>query len=249
MTTSQLLIMAAVLILAANIQGVSGMGFGMTSVPIISLMIGSANGVLWGNITGAMSAAALAWTKRKDIEWKRYGLMIAGCLPAVALTAWLLSYLNKAYMDLVVGGLMAVMMIFSVVALRFPPVHGKAPAVITGVVSGMLSASVAQAGPALTAYAQASRWKQTKFAATLQPYFLTMNLFVIPSKLIAGVGTVEHFTLTALIVAAVAVAIGAFIARYTVKKVPPHYARYLALALGGIGAVLILARGITSVFF
>lgn len=246
MTLVDASVLLAVFCCAAIVQGIAGMGFGMVTVPVLSLVMGSAEGVLWSNIAGLMSAASLAWVYRKNIEWKRYGLMIAGCLPAVVVTSWLLSFLNRAYMDVTVGTVMVAMVTFSVVAMKFPPVAGPVPVVVTGAVAGALSASVAQAGPAFAAYAQASRWEQLKFVATLQPVFLTMNLFVVPSKLIAGVGNVQHLTVGFLAAAACAIGLGAFSARFFARHIPSRYARYAALGIGGIGAVLILWRGVST---
>lgn len=248
MTSDQLLIMTAIFCLGAIVQGIAGMGFGMVVVPIMSIMVGSANGVLWGNITGLMTAIMLAIAKRRDIEWKKVGIMILFSVPAVLLTAFFLGKLNQSWLDVVVGGLMIAMVIFSLTALRFPPVSGVGPLATTGFISGMLSATVAQSGPALAAYAQASRWKQKNFAATLQPYFIMLNSVVIPSKLLNGLGSVQALTPLFLIVAFSAILAGTLIARPLSRVIPFTAARGLALTIAAVGAVTILFRGCSAIF-
>lgn len=246
MTTDQLLIMSVIFALGAIVQGIAGMGYGMVVVPVMSLMIGSANGVLWGNITGIITALMLAITKWRDIEWKKVGVLVVSSFPAVLLTTWLLSHLHSGWLDVLVGSLMVAIVIFSLVALRFPPVHGVAPLAATGFVSGMLSATVAQSGPVLAAYAQASRWKQINFAASLQPYFIVLNMVVVPSKLFNGLGSVETLTPAFLLVAFVMIVAGSLIARPLSRIIPFKVARGLALTVAAVGATMILIRGIGS---
>ncbi|MDO5746311.1 MAG: sulfite exporter TauE/SafE family protein [Actinomycetaceae bacterium] len=235
--------MFAVMAIGSMVQSIAGMGFGMVVVPVLSLMIGSADGVLLGNLAGTVTAGMLAYTKRQDTEWKKVLILFLSSLPGVILTALLLSHLPHAWLDFVVGGLMMGLVVFSLTALRFPPVYGMFPLVMTGFISGILSTTVAQSGPIMAAYAQAARWKQRAFAATLQPYFLLLNLVVIPSKMMTGLGTVSFLTPSMIIGSCVVIIISALIAVPLTHYVSAFFARNLAIGIAGIGAIIIFVRG------
>lgn len=242
-----LLITFFVLALGSMVQSIAGMGFGMVVVPVISLMIGSADGVFLGNIAGLAISGMLTITKRKDTEWNKAGILLLCSIPGVIVTAALLSQLPGHWLDFVVGGLMVALVIFSVIALRFRPVSGLWPLAATGFVSGILSTTVAQSGPVMAAYAQATRWKQANFAATLQPYFFMLNLVVIPSKLYTGLGNISFLT-PAFVIASVAVIIvsSLFATKYA-TRVPAKVARSLALIIAGAGALIIFLRGVFAI--
>lgn len=246
LTVSSILCIVAFCALGSIVQSIAGMGFGMVVVPVASLVLGAANGVLFGNIACCFSAFLLLIAKRKYIEWKRGIALGMVSIPAIWLTSWGLSYLHSAYLDLLVGLIMATMVIFSFTAPRFPAFSGIFPLVATGIVAGFLSTAVSQAGSALTTYAQVTRWKQENFAATLQLYFVMLYPVIIVSKLYSGLGKGNVFNLWLLGPVAIAILSGVVLAIPISRLVGSIRARYFALSLSAGGACLICGRGIRA---
>ena len=56
---------------------------------------------------------------------------------------------------------------------------------IAGAVSGIMTTTAGVGGPAMSVYAVASKWDQRSFAASMQPYFLTIGLAAILAKYVA----------------------------------------------------------------
>lgn len=241
----EIAILVIAIIFGASIQGVAGMGFGMIVVPFLVWHFGAVDGITWSNLMGIFVSASLCLVQWRDIEWKKVGLFLLGSAPAVPLTIWALRAVPAAQMNLIVGILMLTMVTFAVFALKLPPLKGPTPAVITGTISGFLSVAVAQSGPIMAAYAQATRWEQRKFSATLQPYFVILALGVVSGKL--ALGMTEHpeqllsWNLPLFIAA---IAAGALIAKYLRRAMNPMTARYIAITIAIIGSIRVLLVGL-----
>ncbi|MDO5673200.1 MAG: sulfite exporter TauE/SafE family protein [Actinomycetaceae bacterium] len=221
------------------VQSLSGIGFGMVAVPFLVAILGPAEGVLWGNIAGLTNALVMTFLKRRNINWKIFALMSGGALPLILIAIALQSFMSTAVLNLFVGALMLAMLLGSFFALRFPEINHPLFTIVNGSLAGFMSASVAQSGPVMAAYAQATRWKQEEFAATMQPIFIFFNIVAVPTKLAAGV---EGNVLAAFGMSALTIFVGSVIARFL--NVKPKSARKLALFIAFIGSSIVLWRGL-----
>ncbi|WP_337450310.1 sulfite exporter TauE/SafE family protein [Corynebacterium diphtheriae] len=79
-------------------------------------------------------------------------------------------------------------------ATYLPPARGKIPAIVAGIAGGFMNTLAGVAGPAITVYAQASKWDQQRFAATLQPIFVISGLVPFIVKIVAGAGTITQIS-------------------------------------------------------
>lgn len=228
-------------------QSLAGMGFGMIVAPLLVVMFGPTEGILWGNALGIVNAGILLALKHRDTDWAIAARFTAASIPVIALTVALTHYIPRAPLEVMIGTLILVMSLLSVAAPRLRQVHGVIPQYLTGAVGGFLSASVAQAGPAMVAYAQASRWEQHRFAATLQAYFVAMNLFTVPLKWYSGlIPDPESICLHTILAAIGAMAVGTFLASRLQNRLRPSVLRSFALAVATVGATIVLLRGIIS---
>lgn len=231
-------------------QSLAGMGFGMVSVPVFVLLFGPAEGVLWGNILGLVNAGVLLVIKHKDVEWKTALRFTFGSIPVVVVTVLLIRLIPRGPMEIIVGALAVTMAVFSVVTPQLKRASGPIPQYATGAIGGFLSATVAQSGPAMMAYAQATRWDQVKLAATLQPYFLALNLLTVPLKWGLGVVPVvpHSVSVSAVFTALTGIVVGTVVAFVVHTRIDVRWVRYLALTLATVGAVIVLSRGLSTVF-
>ncbi|MDO5722766.1 MAG: sulfite exporter TauE/SafE family protein [Actinomycetaceae bacterium] len=242
-----LLAIFTVTTIGATTQSLSGMGFGMIAAPVLVLLFGPTEGILWGNMLGIVNAAMLLALKRKDTDWAIATRFTVAAIPTIAITVAITHYIPLAPLEVIIGLLIVTMVVFSIAAPRLRSVSGPGPQYLTGAVGGFLSAAVAQAGPAMVAYAQASRWEQKRFAATLQAYFLAMNLFTVPLKwysgLVADPQSISVYTLGAAIGGLIA---GTALSKPLQKHLQPSTLRTFALVVASVGAVTVLVRGFAN---
>lgn len=227
--------------LGACVQGIAGMGFGLTVVPVFIWFCGPVDGIVLANILGLVNSVSLGIMRHKDINWPVVGLFVLAQTPSIVLTILLLRMLDVKSLEITVGLLMLVMVATSVFAFKLPRLYGKKPIFFFAVLAGALSAAVAQSGPAVTAYAQTSRWNQNQFSATMQPIFVAMNLVVVPVKYLTGMaGASAEISWTTVGTLILVVLLGNFVSIPLRRCVKPKWARSLAIFLGGVGAIRVL---------
>jgi len=111
---------------------------------------------------------------RADIAWSKYRLLAPAALVRAVPGAWLAVSLPTRWLNLAIGVSVVVALSVTVLVRSRTPARGRTPTVLAGSLSGLMNATAGVATPVLTVYALSSRWPHRSFAATLQPFFLTV---------------------------------------------------------------------------
>ncbi|MHD0219758.1 TSUP family transporter [Corynebacterium diphtheriae] len=132
-------------------------------------------------------------------------------------------------------------------ATYLPPARGKIPAIVAGIAGGFMNTLAGVAGPAITVYAQASKWDQQRFAAALQPIFVISGLVSFIVKIVAGAGTITQISAWIWILGIAGIFLGISLGARASKMVSRTHARKLALLLVAGGGVSAVVRGLTGI--
>ncbi|WP_291278933.1 sulfite exporter TauE/SafE family protein [Galactobacter sp.] len=227
------------------LQRISGAGVGLVVAPVLSLLIGPAHGVLVTNAVTTVSGGTLTIQARKQVDWKRYAVIVSCAMIGLIPGAILVANLSSAWLQIVVGSV--VLLGLAITAfLRHAPKAPETPTnIISGIFGGLFNVTAGVAAAAMVANARFTRWAQVSYAATMQPVFATLGLCSVIAKLLAGVGGGEgEWPSPWLAVAAVAaVFVGAWVGGLLAKHVRPSAAKALAMTLAALGAVAAVIRG------
>jgi uncharacterized membrane protein YfcA len=118
--------------------------------------------------------------------------------------------------------------------------------VVSGVVGGFSNTVAGVAGPVITVYAQASRWDQRTFSATLQPLFIVSGLVSFSIKYLTSAGDISAQPWGIWPAAVVAMVIGIAAGMVISRRIEREKARRLAVVMAALGGVTVLVRGILS---
>ncbi len=242
-----LTLLLLIVVIGSCLQRVSGMGLGLIAGPVLSLLMGPVEGILVVNALAVVNAAATTVTVRQHVDWRKFGLissvLIIGAVPG----ALLVREVSPALLQALVGGVLLIAL--AVVTFgqdRVPRVTGKAPAVVAGVAGGFMNTLAGIAGPAITVYAQASRWPQQTYAATLQPIFMVAGLLSFSIKILTGAGSLADTNWLIWPIGFVGMALGIWLGVLGSRHISREKARKLALLLAATGGVVVLIRGISG---
>ncbi|WP_448809255.1 sulfite exporter TauE/SafE family protein [Agromyces bauzanensis] len=164
-------------------QRVVGLGFGLVVSPFLILLIDPRASVLVINLIGAISAATVLTRVWRDVDWRAFSwLVIPACLGVVP-GILLASVIDADVLRLLIGLIVFAALTASLLVTRSElVVRGDGARVVTGLLSGVLNSGAGVGGPTVSIYAVLSRWEQRSFAATLQPFFVTLSTVTIIAK-------------------------------------------------------------------
>ena len=205
---------------------------------MLALSLGGADGVRLANFL-ALGVNALVLSR----EWRLANLRHAALLvvPAVLITAPTAVLTNHAGSDVLsVAAGVVVLLAVGMLALgvRVERLRGRAGALATGLVSGVMNTIAGVSGPVVATYAANAEWRPRDLRPTLALYFLVLNVAAVlargvPSFSDAFIGGLAAALVTGFVVGA---SVRHFVSFRTVQ------AGILVLAaLGGLGAI---ARGL-----
>ena len=235
-------------VVGAAAQRTAGLGFALLVSPLMTLVIGGHEGVLLVNFLGFASSSLILSRVWRDIDWSILRWLAAFSVIGAAFGAWLSLQFSADVMAIAVGAVVLVAL-GSSVAVRGNRIttEARAPRAIGGLLSGATSALAGVGGPAVSAYAVLTKWPQTSFVATLQPYFMLSSAASITSKLVldpSGLPRLDGWMWPLILVAMVA-GIGA--GELLLKRVTASQVRRFVVVIAFAGALASLVRGIVGV--
>ena len=241
------LVIFLVVVVGSTLQRVSGMGLGLIGGPILMLIMGPVEGILVINVLACVNAMLTTYSVRENVSWKKFGLiapvMVIGSLAA----ALLIRRMDTAGLMIVVGAaLLATLAVVTFGKKVVPPMEGKGPAISAGILGGFTNTLAGVAGPVITVYAQAAKWPQHVYAATLQPIFVVGGFFSVMTKTLTGAAHFDGLPWMMWPAGVLGMCVGIWAGTRIAQRVPREKARVLSLSVAGLGAASALIRGLLT---
>ncbi|GAA1470752.1 Sulfite exporter TauE/SafE [Corynebacterium felinum] len=242
------LIVFLIVFTGSFLQRVSGMGLGLVAGPVLSVLLDPITGILVVNVLAVVNAAMTTASVRQWVDWHRFKLIAPVLLVGAIPGAWLITVTGPGLLQVIVGALLLFALALVTMGAKFmPEVRGNVPAVTSGIVGGFMNTLAGVAGPAITVYAQAAKWEQRSYAATLQPIFIVSGLVSILTKVVfIGTGTLTAIEPVVWVCGVAAMVVGIKAGTRVSAVFPREKARALALFLASAGGVTALVRGLLA---
>ena len=233
--------------MGACLQRISGMGVGLIAAPVLSLLLGPVDGILLVNLLAVINAATNTWDMRADVDWKKFAPIALALVIGVVPGTWVVANAPTNVLLVLVGALLLLALSVVTLGKRYVPrVEGAVPAALSGVIGGFMNTLAGVAGPAITVYAEAARWPQRVYAATLQPIFLVAGTLSFTVKVAAGAADVRGIEPALWVATLAALAVGIGAGKRLAPRVPSTTAHKIALGLAFAGGATALVRGLLA---
>lgn len=231
----------------ACFQRIAGMGVGLLSGPVLSLILGPVEGILVVNVLAATNALITSINMRADIDWRKFGLiapaLVFGAIPG----ALLIRAVEPNVVLVLVGALLLAALALVTFGRRLvPEPHGVLPAITAGMAGGFMNTLAGIAGPAITVYTQAARWEQRIYAATLQPIFLVSGILSFAIKEFTGAADLTGVDPWIWLAGATGMILGIWVGTKLSPKISRNVAHKIALLLAALGGCTALIHGATG---
>ena len=235
----------ALILAGSAAQRMAGLGFALLVAPFMTLVLGAHEGVLLVNLLGVLSSVLILPRVWRSIDWSMFRWLGSFAVIGAVLGAWLGQRFSPAVMSVTVGAIVIVALGASLVLqnARFTT-EPRGPRAAAGFISGLTNALAGVGGPAVSAYAVLTRWPQTTFAATLQPYFILVGATSATSKLLMDPSGIPEaaWWFWGLVVMTVLCGIAA--GERLLRVVTPTQVRRFVILLAFVGAGASLVRGV-----
>ncbi len=236
-------------LIGAMAQRVSGMGFALTAAPVLVLLIGPFDGVLLVNLAGAVSASIVISRVWRHIDWRQFGMLTVPALVAVIPGAYISVLLGGPALQITVGVILVLALTISLLIHRAEKTIAQAPAaLLSGAASGFMSATAGVGGPGMSVYAVLTRWEQRPFAATIQPFFVSLGVTSFVVKVVLSDQGLPDYDwwVWPLIIACtlVGLALGEWVSRFVSVRI----ARISVIVISYLGAIAAIVDGSFEAF-
>ncbi|MHA6626545.1 TSUP family transporter [Pseudonocardia sichuanensis] len=235
-----LVLVGVAVLVGAGTQRITGLGFALVSAPFLVLLLGPFTGVLLANVLSlAANVTVLAQTWRA-VEVRRALLLAVPALAAVVPGAWMARTLPAPLLAVTAGGLVLIALLAVLASERARVLRGTPGAITAGAVSGLMNVTAGVGGPAISLYGLSTGWAGRPFVATLQFYFLLLNIASITAK------GWPALTPATWVVAVGALASGALAGHHLAHRVSPDRARTLVAVLAILGSAATVGKGLVE---
>lgn len=228
------------ILFGAATQRLTGLGFALVSAPALVLVLGANTGVpLMQSVSFFVSASVFATTFR-DVDWRKaFTLMVpafVGILPG-----WWISKNTPAPVLLILIGSMVIAAILAMLADERARIFKGAPGLVgAGFLSGFMNVTAGVGGPAIVLYKLSTDWAHKQFVATIQVYFMGLNVGSLVAHGIPALPGQVWFVAFAALFA------GIVLGHVLSRTVPPKVASRLVVVVALVGSVATIAKGLVQ---
>jgi hypothetical protein len=231
---------------AALCQSLTGFGFALVMVPLLSLAWDVKSAVVTSTVLGTVSLLPLLFEARRHVRLAAVAALVAGSLAGIPAGILLLDWIDPEALKILVGltVIAASVLVYQVREVRATRA-GVMPAVAAGVVSGVLRASTSMGGPPAVLYLLGVEKDVEAFRGTILAFFLPMSLVTIVG--LAAVGRVTPDVLRTSAIALPALVVGLVIGawlRYRVREELFRLLVLMLLILTSVGVIISASLGL-----
>lgn len=241
--------MGVAVLCGAITQRLTGLGFALVSIPFLVLAIGPQDGVLLANMLSLIVSCSVALLTWREIDLRRTFPLVAGAVIGLPLGVLVSSAAEPAH--LMIGVSFAAICSLALTQRKSPsPRRSRSPdsafarltwKLLPGVISGFMNSTAGLGGPAMVVHARAVGWLHRSFVASMQFYFIIINVVSVTLK--GGPIVSPGMLGVALSCLGMGVLVGHFIRNF----VPVGVFALATVAIAMIGSGVVGIRGLLEV--
>jgi uncharacterized membrane protein YfcA len=184
-----------IFLVAGFTQGVTGFGFGLLAIPLLSLLIDIKTAVPLCSLLGMLITGYLTLRLRKHIDRRKILPLLFGCIPGVAAGTLVLKKAPAELLSLLMGIMLIGYALYRLYGKQQPrSIHARW-GYVAGFFTGAIASAFSAGGPPTIIYTTLRGWDKDGIKATLSGFFLSGGLAVITAHAVTGLTTklVMHY--------------------------------------------------------
>ena len=222
----------------ATTHAVTGLGFSIVCVPVLTVVYGGRDGVRMANLLALGVNVLVLGREGRHADFRRAFSLLVPAAIAAPLAAVAIRYANEDVLSIIAGVLVLATVVALAVGARAPSLSGPLGAILAGSASGAMNVVAGIGGPTVASYASNAQWPPDRLRPTLATYFFGLNVVSVASR---GAPDISSGL---LIGCAAALVVGYTCGVVLRGRIDVRHLQLGTLVLAGCGAVAAIVTGI-----
>ncbi|OGU58217.1 MAG: hypothetical protein A2V66_01455 [Ignavibacteria bacterium RBG_13_36_8] len=211
-----ILYIALIIFLASFIQGFTGFGFAIISIPLLSLIINIKEAIPLAALAGLIINIFLLAQLNKHIKFSELKSLLIGSFIGIPIGAYFLTEADPKLIKIILGLIILVFVFFSLTKIIKRTELNLKWGYLFGTISGVLGGAFNTNGPPILIYFYLKGWDKFKQKASITGFFVVTSIIIVSTHALTGITTAA--VLSKFLVSLPAVFIGMFIgSRFFIK--------------------------------
>ena len=219
-------------------QSISGIGFALVSGPLLFTVFGAREGVRVAVVLSMLVNVGVLAREHRAVMVRRVLPVAIAALAATPILVAALSSANSTALRAAAGAVIVVGA--ALVAAGRTRDFGRLGGVVAGLISATMNVLASAGGPAVAVYAAGAGWEVTRLRATLQAYFLALNVVTLLT-----LGTPSWSAGRAIVLIG-ALLVGSVAGGVVAPRVSTRLARTVTLLLAAAGGLAVLISALAA---
>ncbi len=181
----------AILFTGAFLQGLTGFGYSLFSLPLLAYLMPVSAAVPMLCITSIFLNLIVFLRARKHLDFKRILPLLVSGAAALPAGVWLLKTADESALKISVGVIVILSSLIYLSGFRINVRREKLAMIPAGFLSGLLNGATTFSGPPVILFLANQRVAKHQFRASLAAYFLLLNVIAVPAFIAGGLLTGE----------------------------------------------------------
>ncbi|MBW2204837.1 MAG: sulfite exporter TauE/SafE family protein [Deltaproteobacteria bacterium] len=222
------------------IQGLSGFGSIMLSLPLLALFIDVKVVIPLVGIFGLVIPILLLIKLWKHLDWKKIYPLFLGALPGIPVGVFFLKKFDVNTIQLILGIILVTFSIYSLFLKSFNRGLREGWAYVFGFFGGCIGGALSAAGLSAIVYTSLQTWGKDKIKATLQGFLLASHLVIVILQAVNGL--ITTIVLWYLLVSLPTLILGTYVGALFYGRINEDFYKKTMLILLAILGALMLYR-------
>ena len=231
-----------IFLFSAALQGLTGFGFSILAVPLITLFISPKTAVPILLIYSMIINIVVLYSARRSVNLKKIWILLVAGIITMPLGTHLLVIMNENLLKIFIGSMIFIFGILLLIGFRKQFSNEKVAMLPVGMLSGLLGGSISISGPPIILFLSNQNVDKHAFRGNLAAYFFILNLFTVPVYYVNGLLTNEVWIYSLNFLPGLLV--GVFVGNLLSHKIKNDHFKKLTLVLLIIMGLLSIVSGL-----
>lgn len=182
-------LLLTVFFIASFVQGFSGFGFALISIPLLTIFIDIKEIVPLGALCGLITNIYLLIKLKQHIELKSIMSLVVPSIAGIPLGTVFLNFVESEILKMLLGFVVLVFVFINLISFRKKISISSFWSYPAGFFSGFFGGALNTNGPPVIIYLTLRNYNKDDFRATISGFFLLNTLMIIFSHVIIGITT------------------------------------------------------------